>query len=85
MGFLLLDAGRPAEGADFFGNVLERAPGGSPLAMLGLARACLDLGMIPDAVRWMENIPEYFRHQDSYRDLSHRIKAAAAPQAQPTW
>jgi hypothetical protein len=39
--------------------------------------------MIADAVQWMELIPGYFRHQDSYRKLASRIMAAAAAPEMP--
>ncbi|HEY5998022.1 MAG TPA: tetratricopeptide repeat protein [bacterium] len=76
LGFLLLEAGRPVEGIRRFEEVMERIPGVSPLAMLGLARGYIDLGMLPEAARWLESVPEYFRHIDAYRDVAERLEAA---------
>jgi len=76
LGFFLLDRGRPLEAAQSFERVCGENPEGSPLAMSGMVRAFLDLGMVPQAEAWMAAIPAYCRHQPSYRDLEEHVRAA---------
>jgi hypothetical protein len=76
LGFLLLDAGRTAEGVLCFEEAAASTDGVSPLAMLGLARGYLDLGMLPEAVRSLEAVPEDFRHVEAYREVAERVAAA---------
>jgi hypothetical protein len=77
LGLVLLDMGRPAEAILSFERVFGDNPGGSPLAMTGMVRAFLELGMVPEAEEWLAAVPGYFRHQPSFRDLEEQVRAAA--------
>ena len=76
LGFFLLDRGRPVEAARSFERVMGDEPEKSPLAMTGMVRAILRLGMIPEAEAWLAAIPVFFRHQPSFQDLEEHVRAA---------
>jgi tetratricopeptide (TPR) repeat protein len=77
LGVILLDAGRPAEAVRSFERVMGENPGSSPLAMTGMVRAFLDLGMVSEAEEWLAAVPGFFRHTPSFRDLEEQVRAAA--------
>lgn len=76
LGFFLLDSGRPVEAAPLFERVAGSNPGNSPLAMIGMARVFLSLGMLPEAAAWVNAVPGYFRHQPRFREFEEQLRAA---------
>ncbi|MHB8834591.1 MAG: tetratricopeptide repeat protein [Candidatus Methylomirabilia bacterium] len=77
LGLFLLDMDRPVEAARSFERVMGDNPARSPLAMTGMVRAFLSLGMVPEAEEWLAAIPGYFRHQPSFRSLEEQVRAAS--------
>ncbi len=83
LGFFLLDTGRPVDAARCFERVLGDNPERSPLAMIGMAQAFLNLGMVPEAAAWVAAVPDYFRHQPRFQVFEEQVRAAAAGSREP--